>query len=295
MPKVLDLPKAQRVLKEKQAFEQLSKSLNATPTQEQVYQQAYGSAYPVFSEDFGLPRIQESLRSVAKGGISPDEQIRQQLIRPKRERKYTNRISKALGNIEDPLARQGLFNQLLGGRRAAIENETQRRLTALNTANELGQQDFQRAYEQTAGQEQRANAFEDMLKELQLKQSFSGGGYGSRSSQGVDMSQIDALAHAILDGELTLNDVGYDLQGPVAAKVAQLRASGGTGGDTTQSEETVPQRTYVDDLADYLNKNKLYSNRDIVNAAANRGQNIVNKVGSSLGNAVGGIVNWFRR
>lgn len=187
MAKVIDYSKDDREIREQQAANQLAGSLGRKPSQEEIYQQAYGTPYVVFSSDFGLPRMEEQIGKYVNNVYKAGGRIRKQVVDPTRERRYRRAVGDVFDD-QDPLSRQGMVDQIVGNRQTGLNNNVDQRFRQYQQqrANDVfdylrGNQKLQSAYGDVQVQEQRQQNLEDYAKQRQIDAQYSrsGGGGGA--------------------------------------------------------------------------------------------------------------------
>lgn len=241
MPQIIDYDKPTRVFKENDAAFKLQQTLKRAPTQDEIYEQAYGTRFPVFKDDFDYFRIQEQLPKQYQEYLDAPEKFATQLTRPNREVAYGRKVRKALKGVGFE-TRQALMGSALGARQRDINNEVQNRTNALGKLAQLQQirlqpakEQFDLAYNTAAGNEQayaqqqaQQADFQNQLALLTFKAQLDGSGGRSGGGRGYGAKPvgpeagITSLAQSILDGTFDPADLSYDLQAPVYAEIGRL-------------------------------------------------------------------------
>lgn len=316
---LVTLPKDQRSIAEQQAARKLQEDLGREPTQTEIYQQAYNTAYPVFAEDFGTPELKKKVDLYTKNLYNAAGNIRKGVIDPQANQRYRSGLEQVFSADKyDPLTRQRIIQGILGQRKNATNSQFAQRYGAYQTQRGQALFDYQNAFAQQNANVQAASDAEqaDMEYQRQLARDQQQFQYSAalknmrapstRTTQKstVDENQVNNIAGLILDNYYTalendpaaqmdtsiLSGFSSDMKSAVLSKIAEYvgnQDSGQVDALPTDQEQEIPITRATGEV--FSNIGNTLSN------TVGRGfGNVTSNIGSNLRSGVESLIDLFR-
>jgi len=201
--------KKDRAVLEQQTARELASTLGRNPTQQEIYQVAYNSPYPVFSDEYGVPEARAKLQEYADNMFDAYGNIRKGVLDPTTDKRYRGQIESVISeDMYDPLTRRRLIAGIMKQRETARNNQIAQRMNQYASERSRAVWDYGQAVgEQNMAAEAASKAEQDLL-DYQQKMASS-----RRRSSDKDSSDDIEQAQAYLDyilnskGEFTIKNV----------------------------------------------------------------------------------------
>ena len=158
MAKIIYDSKANRAIMEEQAKRTLENQ-GINPTQQDIYQKAYGDYNPVFAADYGYTDAKKNIENYRQGAYDAYGNIRRETLKPKKDAAYQQQVTDILsqGQPTDALTTSRMVRNVMNSRRGATESAIDRRFKQYQTQRNNDLWDF-------------LNTRNDVNNDLQTKQ-----------------------------------------------------------------------------------------------------------------------------
>lgn len=220
---LITTPKDQRSVLEQQTARQLQEALGRTPSQTEIYQKAYNSAYPVFADEYGTPDLKKKVDEYTQAVYTAPGQIRKDVLDPTTDKRYRGQLESVFKEGEyDPLTRRRIIQGIMKQRETARNNQFNQRYNQYQTERAQSLFDYRTAMAQQSAAEQAAAKAEQDAIDYQQQLALKNATRSNRSTkQGNDPNEAIAYANLISQGAITYSQVPSNYKGDVAELMNQ--------------------------------------------------------------------------
>lgn len=222
---LITTPKAQRAVLEQQTARELQDELGYEPSQTEIYQKAYSTAYPVFADDYNVEPLKQKAQAYMENVYDAAGNIRKGVMRPTTEKRYKASLESVFGEGEyDPLTRKRIVSAIMKQRQTALNNQFAQRYGQYQVERSQNLFDYknalanQQSAEQAAAQAEQSDL--DFQRQLMLRQASRSSGGGSAKKQ-TDPNEVLAYTQLIANGSIDFSQVPSNLRNDVAETMVQ--------------------------------------------------------------------------